>query len=153
MTLTNQKISKSPGRISFVFPNCLPRILMIVFTSRNVALIKNCFHYTENLFPPAGMKDFVEKCVFTRRKKISLLGVSEKLEKKMVSTSQKMCCLLARISSVFSNCVPLGGGFHQRKSSSGQKTLFRLDRKSASTSLIWDFLENTFYYTEKLLSL
>ena len=71
----------------------------------------------------------------------------------MVSTSQKMCCLLARISSVFSNCVPLGGGFHQRKSSSGQKTLFRLDRKSVSTSLIWDFLENTFYYTEKLLSL
>ena len=70
LVLTSQKISSSLGRISSVFANCLPRILMIVSTSRNVALIRNnCFHYTENLFPPAGMKDFVEKYVFTDGKK------------------------------------------------------------------------------------
>ena len=42
---------------------------------------ENSFHYTENPFPPAGMKDFVEKYFFTRRKKVT--GVSEKSREKM----------------------------------------------------------------------
>ena len=42
---------------------------------------ENSFHYTENAFPPAGMKDFVEKYFFTRRKKVT--GVSEKSREKM----------------------------------------------------------------------
>ena len=37
---------------------------------------ENGFHYPEDPFPPAGMKDFVEKYFSTRQKKLS--GVSGK---------------------------------------------------------------------------
>ena len=37
---------------------------------------KNGFHYPEDLFPLAGMKDFVEKYFSARQKKLK--GVSEK---------------------------------------------------------------------------
>ena len=37
---------------------------------------ENGFHYPEDPFPPAGMKDFVEKYFSTRQKKLT--GVSGK---------------------------------------------------------------------------
>ena len=54
---------------------------------------KNNFHQPKNLFLPARMKDFVE------------IGVSaiRKMEKKMVSTSQKINCSFARMSCFIEN--------------------------------------------------
>ena len=49
---------------------------------------ENSFHYTENAFPPAGMKDFAERYFSTRRKKTD--RSLWKMEKKMVSTSWKI---------------------------------------------------------------
>ena len=64
----------------------------------------------------------------------------------MVSTSQKISCPLAIISSFFENYFPTNSnnGFHQQKNSSDQKTLFPLDRKSVSTNWMRDLLKNVF---------
>ena len=42
---------------------------------------ENGFHWPENPFKLAGMKDFLEKYFFTRRKKLLLAGVSKKWRK------------------------------------------------------------------------
>ena len=72
----------------------------------------------------------------------------------MVSTSQKISCLLARISSFFENCFPpnSNNGFYQQKNSSDQKALFPLDRKSVSTSWMKDLLKNVFPLYGKVAS-
>ena len=46
---------------------------------KNLWTKENGFHYSENPFLIAGMKDFVEKYFFARRKKkLSLVGISDK---------------------------------------------------------------------------
>ena len=72
----------------------------------------------------------------------------------MVSTSQKISCPLARISSFFENCFPPNSNncFHKQKNSSDQKTLFSLDRKSVSTSRIKNLLKNAFPLYGKVAS-
>ena len=71
----------------------------------------------------------------------------------MVSTSQKISCPLAVISSFFENCFPLNpNGFHKEKNSSEKTVLFPLDRKSVSTSRMKDLLENAFPLYGKVAS-
>ena len=72
----------------------------------------------------------------------------------MVSTSQKISCLLARIRSFFEKCFTPNSinGFHQLKNSSDQKTLFPLDIKSVPTIWIKDLLKNAFPLRVKVLS-
>ena len=59
------------------------------------------------------MKDFLETSFPLDGKKLSLAGVSEK-QKKMVSTSQKISCPLARISFFFEIYFPpnFNNSFH-----------------------------------------
>ena len=61
----------------------------------------------------------------------------------MVSTSQKISCLLARISPFPGNFFPpnFNNGFHQQRNSSDQKTLFALDRNPVFTVGIKDLLK------------
>ena len=76
------------------------------------------------------------------RKKLSLAGVSEKWKKnKKVPTSQKISCLLARISSFLENCfflIPVTFSTSS-KIALTKKTLFPLGRNSFSNSWIKDF--------------
>ena len=76
------------------------------------------------------------------------------MEEKMVFTSLKISCALARISPSFENCSPRNSnnGFHQQKNSSDQKVMFPLDRKFISTSRMKDFLENVFRLLFKVAS-
>ena len=78
----------------------------------------------------------------------------KKIEKKLVSTSQKISCALAIIKSFFENCSPPNSncGFHLQKNSSDQKQLFPLDRKSISTSQMKDLLKNVFLLYRKIAS-
>ena len=91
------------------------------------------------------MKDFVEKCLSTRRKKTIPEGNSEKLREKMVSTSQKISCPLARICFFFENYVFL---ILINKilliNNSYQKTLSPLEKKSVPASRTKNLLKNTF---------
>ena len=70
------------------------------------------------------------------------------------STSQKLSCPLARISSFFENCFSpnSNNGFHQQKNSSNQKTLFPRNRKSLFLSRMNDLLKNAFPLHGKALS-
>ena len=64
----------------------------------------------------------------------------------MVSTSYKISCPLARISSFSEICFPpnSNNGFHQQEKSSVQKTLFPLDRKSFFNTRMKKLLKNAF---------
>ena len=70
---------------------------------------------------------------------LSRAGVSEKWEK-LVSTSQKISCPLARINSLFENCLFLIPIMFSTSSiiALTKKTMFSLGRKSVSTSQIKD---------------
>ena len=103
---------------------------------------KISFYYLES-----KMKDFVEKDVSNRPKK-AITGRSlwkmkkkKKKKKKIVPTSQKISCLLARISCFSENCfflIPITFSTSS-KIALTKKTLFPLGRNSFSNSWIKDF--------------
>ena len=75
------------------------------------------FHYPENLFPSAGMKDFVEKYFSTTRKKT---------DRSLKNGEQKWFPLAEKSISPTTNKLPLAGIF--------LKTEFRLISNMVSTS-------------------
>ena len=92
-------------------------------------------------YPESKMKDFVEKDVSNRPKKAITGRSLWKMKKKIVPTSQKISCLLARISSFFENClflIPITFSTSS-KIALTKKILFPLGRKSFSNSWIKDF--------------
>ena len=69
-------------KIHSFFQNWLPIFSVTVSTCRkNLWTKENGFHQPENLFPLDEMKVFLEKYFSARRKKKSLLGISEKWRK------------------------------------------------------------------------
>ena len=77
------------------------------------------------------------------------------MKKKMVSTSLKISCPLARISSFLKNCFPAItiNDFRSQKNISDQKTMSPLDKNSVFNSRVKDLVKIRFHYMEKLLSL
>ena len=94
----------------------------------------------------ALMKDFLEKLFPLDPRKTS--RSHWKIDKKMVPTSQKITCPLARTSSFFENCFPL----IQIMARSDQKTLFLLDKKSVSTRRMKDCFKHAFPLYGKVAS-
>ena len=81
---------KRMGSICSFFHNWLPLVSVMVSTrKKNLRTKQNSFHWPENPFSLAGMKNFVEKY---------FIGTNLwKIDKKMVSTGKKFGCPLARI--------------------------------------------------------
>ena len=129
----------------------LPQILHSGWWNQNFCLAETAWFYLQFLFRLAETfirfksvstsqnEQFSWKARSTRRKKLLLAGASKKWKEKMVSTSQKISCPVARISS-FLDCLLLIPIMVSTSSKIAltKKILFPLSRKSFCTSRFKD---------------